>query len=92
MKGGTHEEVDMMAGLLCSFKALNIPTNESTLDEFVHVDDKNGGVNQDANLNRCELNREITVYIDLQRLSIMHYSASMFMHGPQGLYVGQPKW
>ena len=31
----------MMADPLCSFKALNIPINESTLDEFVHVDDKN---------------------------------------------------
>ena len=41
MKGGAHEEVDMMADLLCSFKALNIPIDESTLDEFVHVDDEN---------------------------------------------------
>ena len=41
LKGGAHEEVDMMADLLCSFKALNIPIDESTLDEFVHVDDKN---------------------------------------------------
>ena len=41
LKGGAHEEVDMMADLLCSFKALNILINESTLDEFVHVDDKN---------------------------------------------------
>ena len=81
-----------MADLLSSFKALNIPKDESTLDEFVHVDDKNGEVNRDPNLNRCELNREITVYIDLQRLSIMQYSASMLMHGPQGLYVDQPKW
>ena len=31
----------MMADLLCSFKALNIPIDESTLDEFVHVYDKN---------------------------------------------------
>ena len=31
----------MMADLLCSFKALNIPIDESTPDEFVHVDDKN---------------------------------------------------
>ena len=31
----------MMADLLCSFKVLNIPIDESTLDEFVHVDDKN---------------------------------------------------
>ena len=31
----------MIADLLCSFKALNILINESTLDEFVHVDDKN---------------------------------------------------
>ena len=30
-----------MADLLCSFKALNIPIDESTLDEFVHVGDKN---------------------------------------------------
>ena len=30
----------MMADLLCSFKALNIPIDESTLDEFVHVDDE----------------------------------------------------
>ena len=41
LKGGAHEEVNMMADLLCSFKALNIPINESILDEFVHVDDKN---------------------------------------------------
>ena len=41
LKGGAHEEVDMMADLLCSSKALNIPIDESTLDEFVHVDDKN---------------------------------------------------
>ena len=40
-KGGAYEEVDMMADLLCSFKVLNIPIDESTLDEFVHVDDKN---------------------------------------------------
>ena len=26
---------------MCSLKALNIPIDESTLDEFVHVDDKN---------------------------------------------------
>ena len=26
---------------MCSFKALSIPTDESTLDEFVHVDDEN---------------------------------------------------
>ena len=31
----------MMADLLCSFKALNISIDESTLDEFVHVDDEN---------------------------------------------------
>ena len=31
----------MMADLLRSFKALNIPIDESTLDEFVHVYDKN---------------------------------------------------
>ena len=41
LKGGAHEEVDMMADLLCSFKALNIPIDESILYEFVHVDDKN---------------------------------------------------
>ena len=41
LKGGAHEEVDMMADLLCSLKALNIPIDESTLNEFVHVDDKN---------------------------------------------------
>ena len=40
LKGGAHEEVNIMADLLCSFKALNIPIDESTLDEFVHVDDK----------------------------------------------------
>ena len=38
LKGGDHEEVGMMADLLCSFKALNIPIDESTLlDEFVRV-------------------------------------------------------
>ena len=37
---GTDEEVDMMAGLLRSFKALNIPVDESTIDEFVHVNDE----------------------------------------------------
>ena len=41
LKNGANEEVDMMADLLCSFKALNIPIDESTLDEFVHVYDKN---------------------------------------------------
>ena len=41
LKGGAHEEVDMMADLLWSFKALNIPIDESTLDEFVHVYDEN---------------------------------------------------
>ena len=41
LKGGAHEEVDMMAYLLCSFKALNIPIDESTLNEFVHVYDEN---------------------------------------------------
>ena len=41
LKGGAYEEVDMMADLLCSFKVLNIPIDKSTLDEFVHVDDKN---------------------------------------------------
>ena len=41
LKGGAHEEVDMMAYLLSSFKALNIPTDESTLDEFVHVYNEN---------------------------------------------------
>ena len=41
LKSGAHEEVDMMADLLCSFKALNISIDESTLDEFVHFDDKN---------------------------------------------------
>ena len=41
LKGGAHEEVDMMADLLCSFKALNIPIDESTLDQFVHVYDEN---------------------------------------------------
>ena len=41
LKGGTQEEVDMMGDLLCSFKALNIPIDESTLDEFVHVHDEN---------------------------------------------------
>ena len=40
LKGGAHEEVNMMADLLCSFKALNIPIGESTLDEFVHVYDE----------------------------------------------------
>ena len=41
LKGGAHEEVDMMTDLLCSFKTLNIPIDESTLDEFVHVYDEN---------------------------------------------------
>ena len=40
LKGGAHEEVDTMADLLCSFKALNIPIDESTPDEFVHVYDE----------------------------------------------------
>ena len=44
LKGGAHEEVDMMVDLSCSFKALNIPTDESTPDKFVHVYDKNSGV------------------------------------------------
>ena len=41
LKGGAHQEVDMMADLLCSLKALNVLIDESTLDNFVHVDDKN---------------------------------------------------
>ena len=41
LKCGAHEEVDMMADLLCSFKALNIPIDESTLDELVHFYEKN---------------------------------------------------
>ena len=41
LKGGAHKEIDMMADLLCSFKALNIPIDESTPDEFVHVYDEN---------------------------------------------------
>ena len=41
LKGRAHEEVDMMADLLCSFKALNNPIDESTLNEFVPVDDEN---------------------------------------------------
>ena len=44
LKGGAHKEVDMMADLLCSFKALNIPIDESILDEFVHVNDENSEV------------------------------------------------
>ena len=41
LAGGTDEEVDMMADLLRSFKALNVPVDESTINEFVHVDDEN---------------------------------------------------
>ena len=41
LKGGAHEEDNMMADLLYSFKALNIPIHESTLDELVHVYDEN---------------------------------------------------
>ena len=41
LKSGAQEKVDTMADLLCSFKALNIPIDESTLDEFVHVHDEN---------------------------------------------------
>ena len=40
LAGGT-EEVDMMAGLLRSFKLFNTPVDESTVDEFAHVDDAN---------------------------------------------------
>ena len=40
LKGGAHEEIDMMADLLCSLKALNILIDESTLDKFGYVDDK----------------------------------------------------
>ena len=35
LKGGAHEEVDMMADLLCNFKALNIPIDESPLTKTV---------------------------------------------------------
>ena len=31
-----------MADLLHNFEALNIPIDESTMDEFVHADDENG--------------------------------------------------
>ena len=41
LAGGTDEEVDMMADLSRSFKALNATVDESTIDEFVHVDDEN---------------------------------------------------
>ena len=41
LKGGTHEKIDMMTDLLGRFKALNIPVDENTLDEFVRVDDEN---------------------------------------------------
>ena len=41
LKDGPHKEVDMMAYLLCSSKALNILIDENILDEFVHVNDKN---------------------------------------------------
>ena len=40
LAGGT-DEVDMMSGLLRSFKALNTPVDESTIEEFVLVDDEN---------------------------------------------------
>ena len=33
-----------MADLLHSFKALNIPIDESTIEEFVHIDDENNEV------------------------------------------------
>ena len=41
LNGGAHEEVDMMADLLSSFKTLNILIDENIPDEFVHVYDEN---------------------------------------------------
>ena len=41
LRGGADEEVDLMADLLCNFKVLNIPIDESTIEEFVPIDDKN---------------------------------------------------
>ena len=41
LQEGADEEVDIMGELLRSFKILNIPIDESTIDEFVHVDDEN---------------------------------------------------
>ena len=41
LKGRAYGEVDMMVDQLCSFKTLNTPIDESTLDKFLHVYDEN---------------------------------------------------
>ena len=35
------EEVDLMADLMRNFEALNIPIDDCTIEEFMHIDDKN---------------------------------------------------
>jgi len=42
--GGADEEVVLMADLLRSFNALNIPRDESSAEEFVHIGDENNEV------------------------------------------------
>ena len=41
LRGKADEEVDLMADLLRGFKALNFPTDKSTIEEFVHINDEN---------------------------------------------------
>ena len=41
LRGEADEEVDLMSDLLRGFKALIISIDESTLDEFMHIDNEN---------------------------------------------------
>ena len=41
MGGVADEKVDLMPSLLRSFKTLNIPIDKSSIEEFMHIDDKN---------------------------------------------------
>ena len=41
MRGGADEEVDLMADLMRSFEAFNIPIDEGAIERFMHIDDKN---------------------------------------------------
>jgi len=40
LESGADEEVDLMAVLMCSFNALNIPIDENAIEESVHIDDE----------------------------------------------------
>ena len=41
LRDGADEEFDLTADLLRDFKALNIPIDKSTIEEFMHIGDEN---------------------------------------------------